>query len=139
MSIHAVTCKLRQAFQYLLKDDRAQPRPGFFSATSVKSAGRVLCQIAIVHAIPSLEDETLLCVHFVTDAPGVFLYGGTSVHHTVDAACATVRCFGVMRLRETQTGARCFSARDRVPAQQGVPDLPRPRPAPDLPGCAKKP
>ena len=58
--IHDVTCRLRQAFQLLLKLDDVQLCPGSFSATYVKSAGRVLPQSAIANAIPLVEDHVLL-------------------------------------------------------------------------------
>lgn len=60
LQIHEVTCKLRQAFQYLLKDPKVQVCPGEFSATFVKSAGRVLPQSAIIRAFPLIEDQTLV-------------------------------------------------------------------------------
>ena len=58
--IHDVTCRPRHAFQLLLKLDDVQLCPGYFSATFVKSAGRVLPQSAIVNAIPLVEDHVLL-------------------------------------------------------------------------------
>ena len=58
-TIHEVVCRLRLGVQYLLKDTTAQPCPGTFSATFVKSCGRVLPQSAIVDAFPYLEDRIL--------------------------------------------------------------------------------
>lgn len=60
LHIHAVTCQIRQAFQYMLKDSNVQLCPGEFSATFVKSAGRVLPQSAIIRASLLIEDQTLL-------------------------------------------------------------------------------
>lgn len=42
ITIHTIACKIRQAFQYLIKDERVQLCPGSFHATFVKSAGRTL-------------------------------------------------------------------------------------------------
>ena len=60
VTIHEVACKIRQAFQFLLKDDSSQPCPGMFHATFVKSLGRTLSPSAIVKAAPFLDHGTLL-------------------------------------------------------------------------------
>lgn len=58
--MHSVTCVVRQAFQFLIKDQNVQLSPGVFSATHVKSCGRVLPQSAIVNAVPFVHDDALL-------------------------------------------------------------------------------
>ena len=62
ITIHAVVCVIRQAFQYLAKNDHVQPFPGRFDPRHVKCAGKVLCQRAIVDALPLLSDTELLAV-----------------------------------------------------------------------------
>lgn len=68
MTIHEVVCRIRLGIQYLLKDSAAQPCLGTFSATYVKSCGRVLPQSAIMDAMPFLEDRDLACT--LSSGPG---------------------------------------------------------------------
>ena len=62
ITIHSVVCVIRQAFQYLAKNPGVQPFPGHFDPRYVKCAGKVLCQSAIVDAVPWLSDDVLLAV-----------------------------------------------------------------------------
>ena len=58
--LHQAKSNISQADSYLLKDPKVQVCPGEFSATFVKSAGRVLPQSAIIRAFPLIEDQTLV-------------------------------------------------------------------------------
>ena len=62
LTMHDVICVVRQAFQYLIKDQSTQTCPGTLSATFVKSNGRVLPQSAIIDAVPWMHDEALYFV-----------------------------------------------------------------------------
>ena len=62
ITIQVVICMLRQAFQYLIKNQDIQTCPGDFSSTFVKSNGRVLPQSAVVGAVPWVQDSALLFI-----------------------------------------------------------------------------
>ena len=72
LTIHAVVCIIRQAFQYLAKNTtNVQPFPGHFDPRFIKCAGKVLCQSAIVDAAPHFTDAELLAVAKILNAgPG---------------------------------------------------------------------
>lgn len=59
LTIHDLLTRVRQCLQFLMKDPACQVCPGSLVPGHAKSEGRVLCQGAVVGAVPCYSNESL--------------------------------------------------------------------------------
>ena len=59
ITIHAVVCVIRQAFQYLAKNDNVQPFPGYFDPRHVNVRGKFCVKVP-----SSMQRRCLLMLNF---------------------------------------------------------------------------